>query len=328
MDLFFPKGKSVNDSTSKTLCSLSYITVDDAIETICRSGPDCLLAKIDITQAFQLLPVHPADRHLLGMEWHGSVYLDNCLPFGLRSAPRLFNVLADLLSWITRLRGVSFSIHYLDNYLTVGPASSPTCQRNLDIFKTTFRQLGIPLALEKVEGPTTCLTFLGIVLDTHRMEIRLPDDKLERIRDEVARWQQRRSATKRQMLSLVSLLQHATKVMKQGRTFVARMYMVAAKVKQLSYYTRLNKDFKSDLIWWHYFLECWNGLSLMCLAKESYTYKPLHPDGCIGVIGLWSCLGQPVVSMAVARQKEENLYYSQRISSNRYQLCSMGPRAS
>ena len=32
VDLSFPKGKSVNDGISKTLCSLSYITVDDAIE--------------------------------------------------------------------------------------------------------------------------------------------------------------------------------------------------------------------------------------------------------------------------------------------------------
>ena len=35
------------------------------------------------------------------------------------------------------------------------------------------------------------------------MEIRLPDDELEWIRGEVARWLQRRSATKRQILSYI-----------------------------------------------------------------------------------------------------------------------------
>ena len=35
--------------------------------------------------------------------------------------------------------------------------------------------LGIPLAIEKVEGPATVLEFLGIVLDTERMEARLQD---------------------------------------------------------------------------------------------------------------------------------------------------------
>ena len=150
------------------------------------------------------------------MEWRVSVYLDSSLPFGLRSAPRLFNVLADLLSWFTTSSVVSFSIHYLDDYLTVGPASFSTCQPNLDYFKTTCRELGISLALEKEEGR---LPFLVLVLDTQRMEICLSDYKLERIRDEVTRWLQQRSATR----SLVGLLQHATKVMKKARTFVARM---------------------------------------------------------------------------------------------------------
>ena len=41
--------------------------------------------------------------------------------------------------------------------------------------------LGIPLAIEKVDGPTTVLDFLGIVLDTECMEAHLPKDKLDRI---------------------------------------------------------------------------------------------------------------------------------------------------
>ena len=48
--------------------------------------------------------------------------------------------------------------------------------------------LRIPLALEKVEGPSQCLTFLGIILDTKLMLARLPDDKLFRIRSQVAAW--------------------------------------------------------------------------------------------------------------------------------------------
>ena len=45
------------------------------------------------------------------------------------------------------------------------------------------------------------------------------------------------------------LLQHATKVVRCGRTFVGHMYATAAKVQQLDHYTRLNKDFCSNLYW-------------------------------------------------------------------------------
>ena len=51
-------------------------------------GPGTLLAKIDIKSAYHIIPVHPADRHQLGMSWKGGIYVDTTLPFGLRSAPK------------------------------------------------------------------------------------------------------------------------------------------------------------------------------------------------------------------------------------------------
>ena len=192
MDLSHPPDRSVNDGIPKLLCSLSYITIDDAIKKIIELGPNTLMAKIDIKNAFCLLPVHPADRHLLTMEWNKRLYIDNCLPFGLRSAPKLFNILADLLSWITKQHGVSWSLHYLDDFITMGPASSLVCQQNLTTIQHTCRDLGIPLAEEKLEGPTTSLTFLGIVLDTSRMEIRLPADKLQHTQKELTHWLDRK----------------------------------------------------------------------------------------------------------------------------------------
>ena len=125
------------------------------------------------------------------------------------------------------------------------------------------KQLEIPLALEKLEGPSHCLTFLGIILDTQQMQARLPDNKLNHIKFQLSTWLHKKKATKRQILSLVGLLQHACTVVRPGRTFVARMYSSAAKVKKLTYFSCLNKSFKSDLYWWHMFINHWNGISLL-----------------------------------------------------------------
>ena len=113
---------SVNDGIPIILCGLSYITIDNAIQRILELGTNTLITKIDIKNAFHLLSVHPADCHLLGMEWRKHIYIDTCLPLGLRSALKLFNILADLLSWIVEQQGVSLSLHYLDEFLTMGPA--------------------------------------------------------------------------------------------------------------------------------------------------------------------------------------------------------------
>jgi len=56
------------------------------------------------------------------------------------------------------------------------------------------------------------------------------------------------------ILSLVGLLQHATKVFKLGRTLVSRMYATTVRAKKLSQRTRLTAEFKSDLLWWYLLL--------------------------------------------------------------------------
>jgi len=191
--------------------------VDKAVEQIRALGKGTLLAKIGIKSALWLLPIHPADRHLLAMKWHDRLYVDTCLPFGLRSAHKLFNILADLLSWLLEQVGVSPVLHYLDDFLTMGVPDAPSCLHNLQVIKGVCQHLGIPPAVEKLEGPSNSLTFLGIVLDTVKMEARLPLDKLQCIHLQVPSWLDKKRAKKRQILSLVGLLQHATKVVKPGR---------------------------------------------------------------------------------------------------------------
>ena len=50
------------------------------------------MAKVDLKSAFRMVPVHPTDWHLLGLR--DNYYIDTCLPFGLQSAPFLFNEIA------------------------------------------------------------------------------------------------------------------------------------------------------------------------------------------------------------------------------------------
>jgi len=144
-----------------------------------------------------LLPVHPLDRHLLAMDWDRSLYIDTCLPFGLNLTPKLFNVQADLLSWILTQKGILPVFHYLNDFLILGPPRSSICANNLATIKEVCSFLGIPLALEKVEGP---FHSLGITLDTQQM---MPNDKLKRIRNLLAAWLKKMKATKSEILSLV-----------------------------------------------------------------------------------------------------------------------------
>ena len=72
------------------------------------------------------------------MTWDGSLYIDTALPFGLRSAPKIFTAVADAAEWIVRRRGVKFLIHYLDGYLIIGAPRSNECKESLEILLSTF----------------------------------------------------------------------------------------------------------------------------------------------------------------------------------------------
>ena len=97
VDLSYPSGMSVNDGISPELSSMSYKKVDDVVQGIWQSVVGSMLAKIDIKNAYRVVPIHPVDRHLLAAAWRGKLFVDGALPFGLRSAPKIFTALADAL---------------------------------------------------------------------------------------------------------------------------------------------------------------------------------------------------------------------------------------
>ena len=111
------------------------------------------------------MPVHPEDRPLLGMAWKGKLFVDTALPFGLRSAPKIFSAVADALQWILAANRVE-SLHYLDDFIVFGPPDSPACCRALEKAMEVCKRLGVPIAEHKTEGLAAILTFLGIEINT------------------------------------------------------------------------------------------------------------------------------------------------------------------
>ena len=87
------------------------------------------------------------------------------LPFGLRSAPKIFSAVADGLQWILVQKGVTHLLHFLDDFIFVA-ASPVEALTQKDTLVSTCSQPGIPLEMSKLEGPTTCLTFLCIEVNT------------------------------------------------------------------------------------------------------------------------------------------------------------------
>lgn len=286
-DLSFPPGQSVNDGIDPNICSLAYTTVEEVAACAASFGKGALLAKVDIESAYRLIPVHPQDRVLQGMQWNGMIYVDPMLPFGLRSAPKIFNAVAEALHWHLLQSGISHLYHYLDDYIMVAPPQSACCQQSLGTLLVECGRLGVPIAPHKTVGPTTVITFLGIQIDTINGELRLPADKLQRLRELLASWGGRRGCTRKDLESLIGMLNHACKVIRSGRSFLRRMIdLLHATHRPHACNTaiRLNLGFRADLAWWQEFLAAWNGVSYL-YPPRSFPKVHLYSDAS----GSWGC---------------------------------------
>ena len=87
---------------------------DEALMFIKRLGRNTLLIKVDLKSAYQMVPIHPQDWHLFGICWEDQVFVNQALPFGLCSAPKLFSAVTDAIGWSLLQVGVLFHIHYLE----------------------------------------------------------------------------------------------------------------------------------------------------------------------------------------------------------------------
>ena len=108
VDLTYPEGESVNAGLDRAQCSIRYTSVDTAAQIISQLGAGTQLAKFDLKDAYRIVPVHPG---VLGMQWKNTLYVDTVLPFGLRSAPKIFSAVADGLMWIMHSNGALPSLH-------------------------------------------------------------------------------------------------------------------------------------------------------------------------------------------------------------------------
>jgi hypothetical protein len=187
-----------------------------------------------------------------------------CSHCSLRSAPKIFTAITDAVEWILKQAGVKFVIHYLDDFLLIGAPGSRECAEALEIVKAIFGRLGLPIAIRKLEGPTLCLIFLGIEIDTWAMELRLPVEKLRELQALLEAWLSgQQSRTRDELESLTGKLNHACAVVRPGKTFMRRMFELLAGTRRAHHHVRINTALRSDLIWWATFLTEWNRTSLL-----------------------------------------------------------------
>ena len=211
--------------------------------------------------------------------------------FGSKLAPGIFHRLTQAVRRMLIRRWLKATVVYLDEFF-IKADTLKECAEAMNVLIALLRKLGFQINWKKVVDPSTRIIFLGIEIDSIAMCLRLPEDKLTQVRQELFTFLNRKRASKKQLQSLAGKLNFCASVVYGGRVFSRRIIDTINLLKEGRHKIKLSTSIKSDILWWHNFMASFYGRSMllekqiegrsMLLEKQPIT--SVFTDSCILVL--------------------------------------------
>uniref|UniRef100_A0A5S6QND2 RNA-directed DNA polymerase n=1 Tax=Trichuris muris TaxID=70415 RepID=A0A5S6QND2_TRIMR len=120
-----------------------------------------LFSKLDFADAYLQVEVEDDSKELLTINTHRGLYRYNRLPFGVKSAPGIFQQIMD-----TMIADLSGTVAYLDDLLVVGQTVEEH-DRNLEAVLGRISEFGFKIRPEKCQFGLQEVKYLGFIVDRH-----------------------------------------------------------------------------------------------------------------------------------------------------------------
>ena len=112
-------------------------------------------------------------------------------------------------------------MNYVDDFFGVGMPRD--AHYAYDALYSVLETLGLTISAKKLIAPGTKAVCLGIVFDTEKGEISIPDEKMTQIMKKVDAWGSKSFCSRHQLQFLLGHLLYVHKCVKPARFFVNRM---------------------------------------------------------------------------------------------------------
>ena len=159
-----------------------HFKMENAATAMQMMRKNCYMASVDLRSAYYSVPVDKNHRKYLKFIWNGQLYQFTCFPNGLTNCPRYFTKLMKPVYAFLRSRGHLSTAYIDDSYLQA--QSVEDCLKNIEDTITILEKLGFLIHLEKsVLTPCQEIKYLGFVLNSVDMTVRLTVDKAEKLKN-------------------------------------------------------------------------------------------------------------------------------------------------
>jgi len=225
------------------------------------------MAKVDLKDAFFMVPIAPQFRHLLLFMWGEKTFQFNCLPFGLCTAPRVFTKVLKPSVEMLRSLGIRLVI-YMDDMLLMA-SSKQELMNHVQMSLFLLENLGFIINSKKsILTPAQEIEFLGMTINSVTMDLKLPGEKIKKIRQEVHRLISLQQPSAQLLSQLLGKLNATTPALQMAPLFCRSLQIClkqALSANQQNYQAvvQLSPQALEDLQWWNLHLSSWNGRSLI-----------------------------------------------------------------
>jgi len=277
-----PLGSSVNDHEVYMRCS--WDSLESALQFLV---PHVYMARLDVSAYYRHFMVHPSQWDLQGFEFAGRFYVDSRVQFGLRLAPELAHRFTMFIKRVLYANGVQAVVGVMDDYLLLH-SDYRTCFVMLAVSVALLSDLGFVVNLKpgKTVLPARVQKFVGVVINSARMSLSLPAEKLSSLLQDVAQALRARSIRRKLLQRLVGKMQWASRVIYGGRVFMRSCTDALSVVLHPGHHVSLSAHMRADLRWWLSAAAAHNGVVSLARRRTThfvFTDACLSPVPCIGI---------------------------------------------
>ena len=214
------------------------------------------LAKVDLKDAFFMIPMAQQHRHLLLFTTGTETFQFNCLPFGLCTAPRVFTKLLKPAIELLKATGIRLVI-YMDDMLVMAHSNQMLREH---VYQVLFllENLGFIINSKKsLLSPIQEIEFLGMIVNSQTMEIKLPGQKIKSIRLEARTILDHPRPTAQKVSQLLGKLNATSPALQMAPLFcrpIQTCLKQALAPNPLNYQAVVNLSDQAieDLKWWEH----------------------------------------------------------------------------
>ncbi|MCG7869237.1 MAG: hypothetical protein JAY74_23055 [Candidatus Thiodiazotropha taylori] len=240
-----------------------------ALKSLIKKGD--FMVKLDLSDAYFGVPILKSHRKYLRFFWRGKIFEFQALPFGLGVGPRYYTkLLKPVIAFLRRI-GVRIII-YLDDMILLNQ-SSQMLLRDLTSLRWLLENLGFIINWKKsVWAPTQEIQFLGFLIDSVNMIIRLPSEKIQKIIQKCQRLVSKKVTRVRKISEILGLMTSSLQAIAPAPLHYRNLQMTQIRglLINKSYQAKvsLNTECLQELRWWISQMRSWNGKSIISAGPD------------------------------------------------------------